>query len=212
MDSEPIHLMAFRRVLKGVGVELTREAYYGKYLGYDDHDCFAAAMRDNGLTCSETQIAEMTATKTVIVQQEFAESILPLDGAVALIRDADDAGVPVAVCSGALRGEIELASKSIGVLESFASIVAAEDVEHGKPHPEGYQLALSRLIEATGRDLKARRCVAIDDSPAGIEAAKAAGLQVLAVTSSYPPTRLQAADRVVGSLIGVDISVLDELL
>ena len=92
------------------------------------------------------------------------------------------------------------------------SIVAAEDVKHGKPHPEGYQLALSQLIENTGRDLKACRCVAIDDSPAGIEAAKAASLKVLAVTTSYPAAKLQAADRVVDSLEGVDISLLDELL
>ena len=130
VDSEPIHLTAFRQVLRPIGVELTTEAYYGKYLGYDDHDCFAAALRDNGLEYSETQIAEMTASKTKIVQRTFAESIKPLDGATELIRSLSGAGVPIAVCSGALRDEIELASRHVGeaaiaVTHDFVACVAS---------------------------------------------------------------------------------------
>ncbi|HUS47633.1 MAG TPA: HAD-IA family hydrolase, partial [Phycisphaerae bacterium] len=77
---------------------------------------------------------------------------------------------------------------------------------------QGYDLARRRLAAATGRAITARRCVAVEDSPAGIEAAKAAGMKVLAVTNSYPASALKAADRVVGSLKDVTTAALEKLL
>jgi len=211
-DSESIHFATFRRVLESRGYKLTPEDYYTRYIGYNDHDAFLEAIGVQGGSTAEADIAEMTARKTAMVKRAFAESIQPLPGAVELIRSAVAAGVPVAVCSGALREEIELASRKIGVLESFTVIVAAQDVRRGKPHPEGYELARGRLSAATGRKIAAARCVAVEDAPAGIDAARGAGMRVLAVTNSYPASALKAADRVVGSLKDVTTAALEKLL
>ncbi len=212
IDSEPIHLKCFQHVLAAAGIALTEQQYYSKYLGFDDHDCFAAAFGDNGRQVSEDQIAEMTATKSQMVKRLYAEGIERLPGAAELIGAAARACVPVAVVSGALRAEIELASARIGVLEHFAAIISPADVERGKPDPAGYRLGLQRLIAATGRDIAAGRCIAIEDSPAGIAAACGAALHVLGVTTSYPAQRLAQADRVVDSLADVSLESLDELL
>ena len=212
VDSEPVHMAAFQRVLAGEGIELTRGDYYGKYLGFDDHDCFAAVGGDTGRHFSEAQIAEMTRVKTVIVQQAFAESIQPLPGAVALIRSAHRAGIPVAICSGALRAEIKLAAETVGALPHVIIIVAAEDVPRGKPDPACYNLTLERMTEAIGRPIAAGRSLAIEDSPVGIAAANAAGMKTLAVTNSYPPADLAAGNSVVESLEGIDLDSLEELL
>jgi len=211
VDSEPIHLRCFQQVLAGVGVRLTTQEYYGKYLGYDDHDCFLAVAADKGLSVSESQVAEMIAAKTDLVRRAFAEAVCPLPGAVELIRSAALAGIPVGVCSGALREEIEMASKTIGVSEYFRLIVSAQDVSRGKPDPEGYRLAIQRLSAACGRRVEACRCVAVEDSPAGIDAAVGAGMKVLAVTNSYPSDRLRQAGRVVASLTEVTVAQLEEL-
>ncbi|MHC4563285.1 MAG: HAD family hydrolase [Planctomycetota bacterium] len=199
-DSEPIHLVCFQQVLAERGVVLTSEDYYGKYLGVDDHDCLAAAGADHGRNFSELELSTMTAAKTLLVQQAMRERIAALPGVVDLVGALSEAGVPLAVCSGALLDEIELASTTIGVRDAFKLIVSADDVQHGKPDPEGYQLAMARLGEATGKALDPAKCVVLEDSPAGIEAAKAAGMKVLAVTTSYPAGALQAADRIVASL------------
>lgn len=212
IDSEPVHLDCFRRVLKPLGISLTTEAYYSEYLGFDDHDCFAAVGRANGREFSEKEIAEMTAAKTALLKEAFSKSLRPLPGAAELIRSAAKARVPVAVCSGALRGEIELAGRGIGIWDLLATVVAAEDVRHGKPDPEGYQLTLRRLAEAAGRDIQASRCVVLEDSPAGIAAAKAVGMIVVGVTNSYPAEALDSADGVVGSLEAVTLADLDSLL
>jgi len=211
VDSEPVHFARFRDVLASIGLELTETDYYDKYLGYDDHDCLLIAAADLGMALSERQIADLTAAKTKLVQQTFAESIKALPGAVALIRDIHTASVPLGICSGALRDEIILASQTVGVLECFQVIVDAKDVARGKPDPEGYLAARAKLAQTLGKDLRQQRCVVIEDSPAGIEAGKAAGMKVLAVATSYSPAALTAADRVVNSLTDVTVAELEEL-
>ena len=140
IDSEPIHLACFQDVLRPFGVTLTKEAYYGVYLGYDDYDCLREAARDAGAELSDEQIADLIAAKTALVQRAFARSVEAQPGSVELIRAAAEGGMAVGVCSGALREEIRLAARTIGVLDCFGTIVAAEDVQRGKPDPEGYAL------------------------------------------------------------------------
>ncbi|MGC9454258.1 MAG: HAD family hydrolase [Phycisphaerae bacterium] len=211
VDSEPVHLWGFQQVLAGLGVELSQRDYYEKYLGFDDHDCLAAALTAAGMRYSETLLQELTEQKTRLVQKAYRESIRPLGGAVELIRAAAEAAVALAVCSGALRKEIELASRTIGVWDRFSAVVSAEDVSKGKPDPEGYVLALQRLEEKLGRGFAPTDCVVVEDSPAGIQAAVAAGLHVLAVTNSYTHESLQGADMVVDSLEEVSLADLDQL-
>ncbi len=203
VDSEPVHLACFREVLAGRGIELTGEDYYSKYLGFDDHDCFAAVLVANGRENDERQIAEMTARKSILVKKTYTESIRPLPGAVELMRAARQAGVAMAICSGALREEIILAGKTVGAIELVDAIVAAEDVERGKPDPEGYILAI-KLLGEKNSPIDPSTVWVVEDSPAGVEAAKGAGCNVLAVTNSYDRAALAAADRIVDSLTGVN--------
>jgi len=146
------------------------------------------------------------------VQKTFRESIQALPGAVDLIRSIADAGVPMAICSGALREEIVLASRTVGVLDRFGAIVAAEEVDCGKPDPEGYLLARTRLAEKHGRDIRAESCAVVEDSPAGIQAGRDAGMKVLAVATSYGREHLTEAHRIVDSLTEVTAGDLEELL
>ncbi len=208
VDSEPVHLECFRAVLEKRRIELTTEDYYEKYLGFDDHDCFAAVLTNNGRTVDEGEIAAMTDEKTALVQKVFSESIRPLPGAAELMRATDAAGLPLAICSGALREEIVLAAETVGVLDLVDVLVAARDVTHGKPHPEGFLLAMKLLGEMRGRGVDAGRSWAVEDSPAGIAAAKAAGCRVLAVTNSYERGELTAADVIVESLADVSLEDL----
>ncbi|MHC4295137.1 MAG: HAD family hydrolase, partial [Planctomycetota bacterium] len=144
VDSEPVHLMGFRKALQELGADLTREDYYGKYLGFDDHDCFAAVLREQKLNGDEALIARLTAVKTKIVQEAFAESIDPQAGAVELIRCAAHANIPLGICSGALREEIELAARCVGVLECLGTTVAAEAAAPRTPEPDSYQKPLTQ--------------------------------------------------------------------
>lgn len=209
VDSEPIHLACFREVLAKRGIELPTEDYYSMYLGFDDHDCFEAVLNNNDRTVDEAEIAVMTAEKTELVQRAIRESIQPLPGALELMRAGRDAGLAVGVCSGALREEIELAGATIGAMEMVQVLVAAKDVANGKPDPQGYVKTARLLSEKIGKPIDPARTWVIEDSPAGVEAAKTAGCHVLAVTNSYPAEKLSAADRIVNSLADVSLEELD---
>ncbi len=211
IDSEPIHLRCFQQILAPEGVEMTAGAYYDKYIGYDDHDCFLIAARDHGVEFDEGQIRKMVRDKTRLVKEAMSEEIRPFDGVVELIGGLYEAGMPLAVCSAALREEIELSGAAVGVLDYFSVIVAAEDVPASKPDPAGYRLAVEQLGKLSSRPPAPEKTVAVEDSRAGIEAAKAVGLKVLAVTNSYAPEALAQADRIVHTLKGITVKDLEEL-
>ncbi len=129
-----------------------------------------------------------------------AEASLPLfPGASELIRRARGRGSR-GIVSGALRDEIELGIDALGVRDLIVSVVAAEDTRASKPDPHGYLLGIAALSKwLPARD--AERALVIEDSLAGIEAAKAAGLPTIAVGHSYPEAELYAHGRIWSSRI-----------
>ena len=111
--------------------------------------------------------------------------------------------VPVAIVSGAYRAEIVPVVEASGLATELTAIITADDVAHGKPHPEGYLLALERL------GVEASEAVALEDTEAGIASAKAAGLHCVAVRGTLPDVRLQQADEIVD---GIDVPLVRRLV
>src|SRR5215831_8852573 len=112
--------------------------------------------------------------------------------------------VPLAICSGAARAEIEPVVQAAGIADYFGAVVSSDDVVHGKPDPEGYRKALERL------EADPSRAAVFEDTEAGIAAARAAGVgRVLAVRTTLEPHRLAGADELIDRL---DIGVMQGLL
>ena len=101
--------------------------------------------------------------------------------------------VPLAIVSGAARAEIEPVVEASGLAEYFAFFVTSDDIERGKPDPEGYLRALSLFDEG----IDAGDVLVIEDTEAGVESAKAAGMRCLAVLGTLSPERLAQADEIV---------------
>ncbi len=92
-----------------------------------------------------------------------------------------------------------------GIAGLFKLLVTADDVERGKPDPEGYAQALAALNARPplpARLIHPHECVAIEDSPAGLAAAAACGLRTLGVAHTYPAAALAGADTVIERLDG----------
>lgn len=203
VDSEPLHFRLFQQLLGEEGVPLTREDYDAIYLGMDDRECFTEALTRHGRTAALGKVPEMIARKSTMLMAEVAEKPPVLPGAVDLVRGLAKV-VPLAICSGALRREIEAMLDRAAILSCFVGIVSAEDVSHGKPNPEGFTKALALLNRARGPRpaIAPGACLVIEDSLAGIGGAKAAGMRCVAVGSSYPRAALEqaGADSVVATL------------
>jgi sugar-phosphatase len=83
-------------------------------------------------------------------------------------------------------------------------LIGADDVEHGKPSPEGYLLAAERL------EVAPEGCLVIEDAPAGVEAARAAGMRVVGLASTYRADELRGAHLVISALPVVLSRPIDE--
>ncbi len=215
VDDEPVHLELFQKVLGEEGIELTSKDYYAHYLGYDDRDCLRAVLEAAGAEASRGRLARLIERKAGYYQARVEQQGFPVyPGGPELIAQAAAAGLMLGVVSGALRIEVEGALEQLGLRSCFKTVVAADDVEHGKPHPEGYRQGLEHLSSRPPRPprpLKAREVLAIEDSPAGLEAAAACGLMTLGVAQTYPAAELAAADRIVEAIAGLTLERLNKL-
>ncbi len=211
VNDEMVHFETFREVLATLGVSLSEQDYLARYLGYDDHGAFTAVLQDAGREASPEQIAGLIEAKRPLYMQRARAALPTFAGATELVRRRAAAG-PALVVSGALRDEIELGLEVLGVRSSIAAIVSAEDTRVCKPDPEGYRLGMRWLAER-GQAATGERGLVIEDSLAGVQAAKAAGLPCVAVTHTYSEAELlgAGADAVTGSLGGIDDALLGQL-
>jgi HAD superfamily hydrolase (TIGR01509 family) len=208
IDDEPIHLMMFRRVLAEEGLGVTDQEYHDKYLGYDDRGFFLEVLKANGREISTEFCNDLIARKSVYYNAHVAEHMPIFPGVPEFVRRVA-AQWPLAVCSGALRGEIDFVLGKLGLAECFRLVVSAEDTTAWKPDPQGYLITLDRLAESLGNPLAAEDVLVIEDSLAGLEAARRAGTRTLAVTNSYSAEELVGqADLVTAGLDSVSDSQL----
>jgi beta-phosphoglucomutase len=207
-DSEPIHLAVFQRVLGEKGYVLTREEYYADYLGYDDRGCFEAFLTSHGRPVSQTIIDSLVEQKAAAYFDYIREGPVIFPGVQQLIRDAATRH-RLAICSGALRHEIEFILEQSGIRKEFVHITSAEDVTRGKPDPEGFLHALAALNQhGDGPAVAPRECLVIEDSLPGIRGAHAAEMKVLAVANTHGVDELQEADAITTSLADVNLQEL----
>ena len=210
IDSEAIHAEGIARFLAGRGIDLD-EGERAFVIGHAWQEIFAhlRVAERLGIDLVALQRGAMAAKDRM-----FAEGVrMPaLPGAIRLVEEADDAGVPVAIVSGSCRAEIEQALGGLGIGPRLAFYLGAEDYPRGKPAPDGYLAAAARLGASPAR------CLVVEDSAAGIDAALAAGMRVLATAACNPRPGAPGhqdqgrAHRVVAGLDALDLADLAALM
>ena len=213
-DTEPLHFRAMVEALATVGASLTREEYFDRYLGVDDVAGFQAIARDRGLPWSEDTHRTLLAEKASRFREITARERVFFPGVADKLR-AWSRSVRLAVASGALRHEIAAALELEGLASVLSTIVASGDTPQSKPAPDPYLRALA-LLDA-GREpgrapVTASRCVAVEDSMWGIDSARGAGLKVVAVSTSYRPEQLTAADLVVNGFDDLSLDLFETVV
>ena len=210
VETEPLHFAAFNEVLRTDGIEIGFEDYSTRLIGLNDRDCFSTVLRENRKDASDDHVAKLIARKTVVYQAMVAERDVLYPGAEKFVRDCAHR-FPLMIATGTLRAEAEAILRRAGLRELFLDIIAADDVEHGKPEPDGFIAALGRIgYLLRQRDpVLADECLVVEDTQAGIEAARRAGMKVLALCHMAPASELAAADVVRASISDLD---LDDVL
>ncbi|HZC67890.1 MAG TPA: HAD family phosphatase [Nitrospirales bacterium] len=205
-DTEPLHFKMFQRVLHEEGLPLSEQDYYQKYVGLDDNGCFQALLSAHERPAPPETVRRLVERKAVLMLEQIKVSPVVYPGIEDFVKRAAG-NYRLSIVSGALRHEVEFILESVGLRSSFEHITAAEDVRNGKPDPEGYLHALQALNRRVA--VQASDCLVIEDTIAGIQAAHAAGMRCLAVSTTYPADQLVGADAVASALKGYDLEALE---
>lgn len=160
-----------------------------------------------GWTRDPAEIRRLSLRKEELYREIVrAEGITALPGVAAFLQRLRAAEIPCAIGSSTHRLNIDTVIAALGFQDYFQAAVTAEDVQHGKPHPEVFLLAARRI----GRE--PRSCVVFEDAPVGVQAARAGGMKVVGVATTHPPEALAAADRIVRRLDELGVADLRALM
>ncbi len=197
-DSEPLHFQAFRDALAATGRSLAEADYYEKYVGLSDATLLDAILGDERRTPTADEVERLLRDKRTRYMEAIRSRRCLMPGADRLIHDLHRRW-PLAICSGALRKEVTCILNHEGLMKRFGVIVTSDDFTSSKPDPEGFFLTLDRLRQ-TMPSLAAASCVVLEDSRAGLAAARGAGMRTLGVGRGRAAERLGDAETVVGSV------------
>jgi len=208
-DSEFLHYQALNTIFNRFGVNIPKQVHWETYLGYSDLENIQAVNRDYDMGLDESQIIEQVAAKKLIFDELAKNDTKIIGGVAEFIEMLIAHNIRRAICSGALRSDIDLMLTGAQFADAFETIVSADDVTHGKPDPEGYQKALMQLNSKFKTPIQPAECIVIEDSHWGLEAAAAAGMHPVAVTNTYPYDKLnKKAKKVVNKLSELTMSDL----
>lgn len=187
-DSEEYHWRSWRDVLRGEGHDITRQQFLDN-VGQKNDRILARWLGDGLDSASLVRIGDAKEA----LYREFArrEGLVPLPGALEWIAKLRRAGWRQAIASSAPRANVDAMLRALKIETEFDAIIAAEDVSAGKPDPQVFLKAAAALGAAPGRS------VVVEDAPAGIEAARRAGMRSIGVNRAT----VLAADVYVRSLV-----------
>ena len=201
-DSEPHSLASWEAVLKERGVtldQLTIDSILGLRI-----DATARTLIDKYHLPDTVQ--SLSDAKTEYQIAHLDGNVPPKPGLLELLDEIDRRGLQKAIASSGIRRYVAAVLRVNGLLERFSVIITGDQVAHGKPAPDVF-LAAARALNVEPQD-----CLVLEDAPAGVQAAKAAGMLCIAVPDrGVAQLDLSQADRVVASLYDVQ-AVLPQLI
>jgi beta-phosphoglucomutase len=200
VNSEPLHYQAFRDVLATEHVRLDEEEYYRDLIGFDDKGAFRHLYQKRNIELTpKLFLSLMTRKSEAMMDLIYRQQFSALPGVEEFVRTLWRR-CPLAICSGALREEIEAMLEGIALRDCFPVITAAQDVAMGKPDPSGYLQTMKLLSETRGRKLEPKDCLIVEDAPSVIHTVREVGFNVLGVATSYPLEKLSEANWAVKTL------------
>lgn len=192
IDDENVHYQLFKEVLMEEDIQLNEKDYWTEYVGYDDKGMLEVIFERNNKKLTPKKMRDLIDKKNLSYFPALQKKLNFFSGVQDFIRSLVGT-YDLALVSGALKSEIHFVLKEANLTEAFPIIVAADDTKRSKPDPEGYLLALAQL-KKNNPEVRPVNCLVIEDTLAGVMAAKRAGMVVSALTHTYDSSELDQAD------------------
>ena len=194
IDSMPHHHSAWVEWHARRGLQIDADAFFAATAGRSSEEIFADMLP--GTPAAE--IARLVDEKEALYREFAAPSLALIKGAQAYARRARAAGLRLAVCTASTPQNMALAFARFGIDGWVDAVVSPADVSsapgdsarlRGKPHPDIFLEAARRL------GIAPEHCIVFEDAPLGIEAARRAGMQAVALTTTLPAAAFSGDDK-----------------
>ena len=194
VNSQPLHAEASNYVFEKYGVDLGKlpSGVRAGFIGMRVSDVLKEIIRYFDLKVDFEKIRK---ERSELFLKLVKKKLKMMPGLKKSLKLFEENEIKIALASSATRKYINIVLRKFKINDYFGVIVSADDVVHGKPHPETYLVAARKL------NLKPSETLVLEDSTNGIEAAKAAGCFCIAVKNPYTPKQdLSKADLILNSL------------
>jgi beta-phosphoglucomutase family hydrolase len=178
IDNMGVHSQVWSEFLSAHDVLITPEEFYAQAAGRTNAEILHLLI---GPHLDAGQVKDMSAQKEELYRQRYRPILRAVDGLEDFLRSASAAGIRMAVASSAGHENIAFHLSGLGLRAYFQAVVGSEDVLRGKPDPDLFLTAADRL------GVFPADCLVFEDTPTGLEAARRAGMQAVALTTSYCP-------------------------
>ncbi len=202
VDTAPYHFQAWQKALAEFGLQMTEEQFRATF-GMRNQEIIRTLF---GPGLPSEKVEEIGRRKDAIYRELVYRHLTPMPGLLRLIQDLKAKRFRIAVATSTSRANASLILKTLKLEHEITALVTEEDVENGKPDPEIFLKAAEKCMA------QPENCVVIEDSPAGIQAAKAAGMKAIALTTTRPAEELREADLIVENLMVLTPEILESLL
>ena len=201
VDTRDAHWLAWKDAMAAENYDLTRETFLKTFGQRND-----TILRDLlGADLPDTEVIRIGDAKEQMFRDVIKEQgVQLLPGSGRLIDQAEAKGWPQAVVSSAPRKNITAILEVLNRTHTFNVLICAEDVSQGKPHPEGCLAASKKL------GISPLNCIVLEDAPAGLEAARRAGMACIGVLSTHD--HLNEADRIVTTLEELSLTDIESII
>ena len=209
IDDEAINRTLIAEIMLGENLKADDAEYTQYCRGRSDRVCLKELLANRGRILSDSYLERLLANKKQAYREQIDKlSDLPVSSQlIEFLTQLKSQEIAVGLVTGTPRSEVEYILQKTELAGYFDTIVAGDDLTSSKPEPEPYLLAAKNL------NLQPSECLAIEDNPVGIEAAKRAKIQVVGIANIYPLHMLQRqANWTVDDFLEIELDRVDRVL
>ena len=194
LGANKYHVEAWEKAFREFDIDLQTisEDEYGKLEGMKGDEIENIILKQNNILLSP-ELKDRIYKRKKEIFKEIDDPYAPRETKT-LLNDLKNQGLKLAVASGNNRYIVENFIKKYNLQEIFGAIITGDEIEKGKPDPEVFLTALKKI------DLHYNECIVVENAPLGIQAGKAAGIYVVAMTSTVSANFLKGADKIISNL------------
>ena len=203
LDNNDFHLKSWKQYLKQIGMEISDEDYKANISGRTNKDATEHVFNKK-MTNDEAE--QYYLEKEKIYRELYATVIKPVNGLINLLTELQQNGIKMAIATSGILVNIDFMFDHVPIRHFFEQVINSTHIQNGKPDPE--------IFITTARKLQVypENCVVFEDSIAGVEAANAAGMKVVALTTTHTLEELHDADLVIDDYTQISYGKLLSML